>query len=327
VIALRRLVDGEVVREAVFTAAPPLTLGRDAGADFPLLDPTVSHAHARLVRDEKGALWLEDAGSRNGVVVGHERVERVGVPENGSLRFFLGAVEVEVAVAGGEATLEWRHDEAPTRPVSVLRTCAYWALGVAAVVGSSVLSSTFWSPWQKERLTGAIQVAISAAVALPVAAFILVGLLRVARRRARLADTLRALAMVLGLGLVVGALSVVVPYLARPETQPWLLAVLQVPAGIFAVAYLASVARREPGRRYFWGWAGITALALLGFFVVGQMASRHEGVPNVRYGLSVPLGGYSGPRGDLGAYFEGVRRDFKEAQREATEEDRRRHGR
>ncbi len=322
-IAVRRLIQGEVVREAIFATDGPLVLGRSAEADFPLVDETVSRVHARLLRDEAGALWLEDAASRNGLVVDHERVARARVPAAGALRCLLGAVEIEVALASPEATLEWRIETAPARATSIGGTIAYWALGLVAIVGSSVLPPAFWSPWQKERLTGAVQVATTAAVALPVVAFILVGLLRVARRRARLADTLHALAVVLGVGLLVGALSLAMPYLARPEWEPLLLAALQVPAGIFGVAYLASVAKPAPRRRHFLGWAGATALALLAFFGVGQMANRQAGLPSVRYDSSVPLAGYSGPRGGLTAYFEAVRRDFKQAQREAAEEDRR----
>ena len=69
-IVVRRLVEGEVVREAVFSSGELLVLGRSAQADFPLADGTVSRVHARLWRDESGSLWLEDAGSQNGIVVG-----------------------------------------------------------------------------------------------------------------------------------------------------------------------------------------------------------------------------------------------------------------
>ena len=61
-IVVRRLVEGEVVREAVFSSGELLVLGRSA--------QTVSRVHARLWRDESGSLWLEDAGSQNGIVVG-----------------------------------------------------------------------------------------------------------------------------------------------------------------------------------------------------------------------------------------------------------------
>lgn len=321
-IVVRLFVKGEVVREAVFATGVPLVLGRSAVADFPLADETVSRVHARLVRDESGVLWLEDAGSRNGIMAEGERVERARVPVPGKLRCLLGAVEIEVALASPDATLEWRMDPGP-RETTVLSTFAYWALGVFATVASGAIAPVFWSPWQKERLTGAVQMATSAAVALPVIAFMLVGLLRIARRRARLHDTLRALGIVLGLGLLVGALSLAVPYVARPDNQALLLAAMRVPAAIYAVAYLASVARTGPRRRHFLGWAGAATLVLLAFFVVGQMANRQAGVPSARYDSAVPVGGFSGPRGDLSAYMGAVRRDFEEAQREAALEYRR----
>ena len=322
-IVVRRLVEGEVVREAVFSSGEPLVLGRSAQADFPLADETVSRVHARLWRDESGSLWLEDAGSRNGIVVGGQRMERARVPARGTLRCLLGAVEIEVILASPDATLEWRMQTGRPRETTRLLTLAYWALGVFAIIGGSILPPAFWSPWQKERLTGAVQVATSAAVALPVVAFILVGLLRIARRRARLFDTLRALAIVLCLGLLVGTLALAVPYVGRPDTHALLLTGLRVPLAIFTVAYLASVARPGPRRRYFVGWAGAATLVLLAFFVVGQMTNRQAGVPAVRYDSAVPVGGFSGPRGDLSAYFDAVRRDFKVAQQEAAEDDRR----
>ena len=132
-----------------------------------------------------------------------------------------------------------------------------------------------------------------------------------------------ALGIVLGLGLLVGALSLAVPYVARPDNQALLLAAMRVPAAIYAVAYLASVARTGPRRRHFLGWAGAATLVLLAFFVVGQMANRQAGVPSARYDSAVPVGGFSGPRGDLSAYMGAVRRDFEEAQREAALEYRR----
>jgi len=321
VIAVRRLAEGEVVREAIFSSEGPLVLGRGPEADFPVLEDTVSRVHARLTRDEAGAWWLEDAGSRNGLVMDGRRVERARV--DGTLRCHLGAAEIEVALASGESTLEWQLEEAQARQGSAARAFGYWAAGVAATVARGLLSPGFWSPWEKERLTGAVQLALSAGVGLPVMAFVLVGLLRVARRRARLTETLRALAVVLGIGLGVGVLSALLPYLARPDLQSYLSIALQLPAAVFTVAFLASVARPGPRRRFFLGWAGAATLLALAFLAVGGMASRRAGLPAVRYDLSVPVAGFSGPAGDLSGYLDAVRRDFKDAQREAAAEDQR----
>jgi ABC-type multidrug transport system ATPase subunit len=78
-------------------------IGRDEGADIPLVDARVSWDHA-VIRAE-GPVWvLEDRGSRNGTFLGSERVTRLeitspyvvhfGHPEDGPvLRFELAAPE------------------------------------------------------------------------------------------------------------------------------------------------------------------------------------------------------------------------------------------
>ena len=50
-----------------------LTLGRSRACGWRLADRRLSRVHGRLGRDG-GALWLEDLGSRNGVVVGGRRI-------------------------------------------------------------------------------------------------------------------------------------------------------------------------------------------------------------------------------------------------------------
>jgi pSer/pThr/pTyr-binding forkhead associated (FHA) protein len=51
-----------------------MTVGRSEDNDFALpLDPMVSGAHARLVREGEH-FWLEDLGSRNGTYFGDERL-------------------------------------------------------------------------------------------------------------------------------------------------------------------------------------------------------------------------------------------------------------
>jgi transcriptional regulator with PAS, ATPase and Fis domain len=70
-----------------------LVFGSRAPSDVILDDPTVSSVHCR-VRCEKGRLFVEDAGSRNGVFVGSARVQRA---ELGPGAFFvLGRVSVTV---------------------------------------------------------------------------------------------------------------------------------------------------------------------------------------------------------------------------------------
>lgn len=53
------------------------TFGRNPDCTVTLRDRSVSRRHAHLDCDELGTWWLVDAGSRNGVFAGGERVERV----------------------------------------------------------------------------------------------------------------------------------------------------------------------------------------------------------------------------------------------------------
>jgi pSer/pThr/pTyr-binding forkhead associated (FHA) protein len=55
--------------------ADGLTLGRDEECSVVLDDPNVSRFHARLVF-HNAAIWVQDAGSRNGVFLNGKRVVR-----------------------------------------------------------------------------------------------------------------------------------------------------------------------------------------------------------------------------------------------------------
>jgi pSer/pThr/pTyr-binding forkhead associated (FHA) protein len=52
-----------------------LSLGRDKECEVVISDPNVSRYHARLVL-HNAAIWVQDAGSRNGVFVNQSRVVR-----------------------------------------------------------------------------------------------------------------------------------------------------------------------------------------------------------------------------------------------------------
>lgn len=69
-LAVRRPGMGTVVYTL---QAPVTTLGRDAGADIRILSPFVSRWHARVATGPGGA-WLEDCGSKNGVLAGGQQI-------------------------------------------------------------------------------------------------------------------------------------------------------------------------------------------------------------------------------------------------------------
>jgi hypothetical protein len=321
-IAVRLLVDGAVVRETVFRDGP-VAIGRDPESDFAIVDPSVSRHHARIRTDETGATWIEDAGGRNGLRVGGERVERAPIPAGGAIRCRLGSAEVELALASADATVEIvAPPPSVPGPMRALKALAFWAAGVAAWAGLMLFSSSFWSPWEQDRLATLAWVTLSASVGLPVLAFVLIGLLRIVGRKARLAGALRVLALVSWGWVLLAVLESAASYLLSVGVHSVLAALLRNGALVMTVASLASVARPGPKRRFFAAWAVAIAVLLAGFNAAAHLAARQAGTPQVDYDMNVPIAGVSGPASDLDRYLEGARADFKIAERRAEEERR-----
>jgi len=320
VIALRLLVDGAVIREAVFKDGPVL-VGRGPESDFVIVDPSVSRQHARVHLDESGTAWIEDAGSRNGLRIGEARVARAAVPPTRSLRCHLGAAEVELALLSSDATVELpAHAAGSPGPRRTLRALALWVLAVSAWGVLVVITPGFWSPWQEDRLTGLSWTALGAAVGLPMLAFVLVGMLRVVGRRARVSDSLRALAIVSWGWVLVVLLAYATSYALSVAVHGAFTTLLMSASLIVSVAYLASVARPGPRRRFFLTWLAATGLLLAGFYSAGNLAARQAGTPQVDYDVAVPIGTWTGPASDLDRHLEVVRENFKAAERRAEED-------
>lgn len=55
---------------------PPVTVGRCPTSDILINDPSISRRHCQFTLDADGALVVRDLGSKNGVYVNDERVER-----------------------------------------------------------------------------------------------------------------------------------------------------------------------------------------------------------------------------------------------------------
>jgi pSer/pThr/pTyr-binding forkhead associated (FHA) protein len=86
----------EVFQPAALTRVKklPFVIGRGAGADLAIEHETVSREHARIIRDRKGALCIEDMQSTNGTFVDGERVNRISLRPHQGVRF--GAVEARL---------------------------------------------------------------------------------------------------------------------------------------------------------------------------------------------------------------------------------------
>jgi hypothetical protein len=321
-IAVRLVVDGAVVRETVFRDGAAV-IGRGVECDFPIIDPSVSRQHARVRTDEAGTVWIEDTTSRNGLRIGRERVDRAAVPTNGTLRCRLGAAEVELAVTTADTTLEM---PVPMRtahgPRQALKTLAAWAAGIAAGASLLVISPSFWSPWDQNQLSTLSWVTLTVAVGLPIQAFILIGLLRIVGRRARLGDALRALAFVSWAWVLLSMVLEAASYGLSIRAHALLTVLLQSCGTVVTVAYLASLARRGPRRRFFLTWAAAVAVLLAGFSAVSHLAARQAGMPQLDYEVRMPIGGVTGPSSGLDRYFDQVRSDFERAEARAVEERR-----
>jgi len=321
-IAVRLVVDGAVVREAVFRDGSAV-IGRGPECDFPIVDPSVSRQHARVRTDETGTVWIEDATSRNGLRIGGQRVERAAVPAQGTLRCRLGAAEVELAVTTADTTLEMT---APTRtahgPRQALKTLAAWAAGIAAGASLLLINSSFWSPWDQDRLSTLSWLTLTVAVGLPIQAFILIGLLRIVGRRARLSDALRALAFVSWAWVLLTIVLEAASYGLSVRVHAVVTALLQSGGSAATIAYLASLARRGPRRRFFITWAAAVGVLLAGFSAVSHLAARQAGMPQLDYEVRMPIAGMAGPASDLDRFLDQVRADFDSAEESAVEERR-----
>jgi diguanylate cyclase (GGDEF)-like protein len=63
-----------------------LTIGRGARAGFQTLDEGVSRSHVRITEDDRGYLYAEDLGSRNGTFVNSDRIESVQLKDGDKIQ-------------------------------------------------------------------------------------------------------------------------------------------------------------------------------------------------------------------------------------------------
>jgi hypothetical protein len=321
VIAVRLLADGVVVREAVFREGS-LAIGRAPECDFVIVDPSLSRRHALVRTDENGDVWIEDTDSRNGLWVGDEPVPRARLSAVRPARFRLGVVELELALSSADATQKIALPAAPG-PRPRLRALGLWAAGVVAGALTLLIEPVFWSPWDSDRWTSFLRLTLGLAVGLPVLAFVLVGLLRIVGRKARVSDALSTLALLSWGSVLLSLVLVVSSYALSVRAHALLVVVIQVVATIIIVASLASTARPGPRLRFFATWSAVVALLIVGFGAVGALASRQAGMPELDYEVAVPVLGLTGPASDLESYLRVVGEDFDTAEKGAADELRR----
>jgi len=303
VIAVRVLNHGVVVREQLLPGLP-VRVGRAPDNDVVLFDPSVSRAHAVIEADASGELVVRDAGSRNAVRLGPRPVAEAHGRRG--VRCLLGRVEIEVELLGLEDTLELRPSDLAgfEQRRSMVDYARYVALGTAAWLAIVLAGPDLWSPWQQNRTGVVLGHLLSAVITLPVAGLVLLGFLRLAARRVRIADTLRAFAVV---ALVVAGSKAVITaaYYALPagafDTAKQ---VVEIGVTVGAVVYLASLRRAGRSLWFRTAWAGTTLLLIAGFSGLGALTQRRLGTPQVEHHVQPPIASVTGPHRSLSDYFD-----------------------
>jgi hypothetical protein len=227
----------------------------------------------------------------------------------GPLVVRIGKTDIEIEPVADRPALEipvaGRRPE--TRRRGAPASLVYLALGVAGILTGKLLDASFWSPWNHTRWVGLVRDAITSGLALPLAAGALFLVLKVIGRRVRMADTLRALALLTWLVSALGVVFLAAYYPLAPSQLTLFQGTLAAVAAAVGVAILASV-RREPRSLAFTaGWAAAVLVVIAGLATMAAMNSRQTGEPSVDLNLQAPIAGYAGRAESFDDYLSAVR--------------------
>ena len=287
-LVIRVLRDGVVVREELFRSTP-VSIGRSASCHLVLTDPSVSREHARIDRDPDGSFVIVDGAGTNGLYAGPKRVasERF----SGRLRARLGLAEIEVEEVSTDATqpisLEDLHrlDQRRT-PITWAR---YILITLAALVLETLLEPEFWSPWNSQRAVGVVWQSMTALVAILVFASILLGLLKAAGRKVRMADVLHHFAVYAWLGPLSVGIALLGYYVVGDGLSAALRSWLPSLAAVAFLTQAAAIRRPGPNRAFRWRWAAAFLVVLIGIDFTRAYAARKMGQPDVDHTMQAPL--------------------------------------
>ena len=114
--------------DRTLAAGPSYTIGRDPQSDIVISEDRVSWQHA-VLKIDNGAWVLEDMGSTNGTYVGHQRVTRVTLDAETTIRLGHPVDGAPMTCSAGK----------PPRPATVIAAKPVMAAGgpVAAVAPGS----------------------------------------------------------------------------------------------------------------------------------------------------------------------------------------------
>lgn len=137
---------GPLAGQRYEVTARGLILGREDNCEVPIADPNVSRQHARVLL-HNGAVWVQDAGSRNGVFVNDKRLARPKQIGPGD-RLLVGAQQFNIELSVGEtdefAVAVGRPAEA-TGPEGGRSLILGLVIGVAVALAAILAFSRFMS--------------------------------------------------------------------------------------------------------------------------------------------------------------------------------------
>lgn len=118
-----------------------LRLGRELGNEVHIDDPAVSRQHARVLL-HNGAVWVQDAGSRNGVFVNGERVPDHRQAKPGD-KVTVGAHVFRVGMAGSRPIASNPNRSSPVErpPAAKGSLLPYVLVGMALVLLFALLAT------------------------------------------------------------------------------------------------------------------------------------------------------------------------------------------
>lgn len=287
-LVIRVLRDGVVVREELFRSTP-VSIGRSPSCHLVLTDASVSREHARIDRDPDGGFVIVDGSGTNGLYAGPRRVasERF----SGRLRARLGLAEIEIEEVSADATQPISLED--LHRLDQRRTPITWAMylliTLAALVIETLIEPEFWSPWNSQRAVGVVWQSMTALVAVLVLASILLGLLKAASRKVRMADVLHHFALYTWLGPLSAGITLLGYYVLSNGLASSLRSWLPSLAAVAFLTRAAAIRRPGPNRAFLWRWAAAFLIVLLGIDFTRAYAARKMGQPDVDHTMQAPL--------------------------------------